>query len=233
MSESLTETASEPVLDESAVVTWLKQHPDLLERHPELLEQLELAHASGAAVSLIERQVELLRVRNRRLEDRLEKLLDNARDNEQRAAKVQRLARTLIRAPSMAAIAAGLRQRMQEDFDIDDCTIGLSSSLHTRHDIEGIVPIEPEGALARAYDNFLRTRLTECGPIDEARARLLFPRAPRPIHSAAVVPLERDKSLGLVALGAHDAERFQPRQGKLFLEMVAELVSAAIRARLT
>jgi uncharacterized protein YigA (DUF484 family) len=37
----------------------------------------------------------------------------------------------------------------------------------------------------------------------------------------------------MIALGSRDAERFQPRQGKLFLEMVAELVAAAVRVRMT
>ena len=81
--------------------------PLLLTRHPVLLEQLEVAHAAGSAVSLIERQVELLRGKNQRLEARLEKLIDSARANEVRADKTLKLALALIRAPSLAAIAAG------------------------------------------------------------------------------------------------------------------------------
>ncbi len=53
-----------------------------------------------------------------------------------------------------------------------------------------------------------------------------------PIASAAIVPLEKEKYLGMLALASRDPERFQPRQGKLFLEMTAELVSAAVRARM-
>ena len=219
-------------LDEASVVAYLKTHPDLLERNPELLEALELSHASGAAVSLIERQVELLRARNRRLEDRFDRLVESARDNEKRAAKVQKLARSLIRAPSLAAIAATLKQRLRDDFDVDDCFVGLSTATFQRRDIDGIAPIDPDGPIARSYDDFLRTRLIECGPISEERVALLFPRSEATIRSAAVVPLEKERSLGMLALGSREAERFQPRQGKLFLEMVADLVAAAIRARL-
>jgi uncharacterized protein YigA (DUF484 family) len=219
--------------DEEQVIAWLRTHPDLLERHPDLLEALELSHASGAAVSLIERQVELLRAKTRRLEDRAATLIDIARDNERRANNMHRLARTLIRSPSLAAVASGLRNCMREDFDIDEVFVGVNGTAFLRHDIEGIVPIEPESAIARAFDNFFRTRLIECGPIDESRAKLLFPRSETPIRSAAVVPMERDKNLGMIALGSRDAERFQPRQGKLFLEMTAELIAAAVRARLT
>lgn len=218
---------------EAQVVAYLKDHPKLLTDHPQLLESLELAHSSGSAVSLIERQVELLRGKNARLEARLERLIDTARENESRAENVLRLARTLIRAPSLANIVVGLRGSMREDFDIDEVFVGLNGTAYKRHDIDGIVPVEPGGAIARAYDNFIRTRLIECGPISEERAKLLFPRAEKPVLSAAVVPLEKEKNLGMIALGSRDAERFQPRQGKLFLEITAELVAAAIRARLT
>src|SRR5581483_9445988 len=218
---------------EAAVVAYLKAHPQLLTDHPQLLETLELAHSTGSAVSLIERQVELLRGKNQRLEARLNRLIDAARENENRAENVLRLARTLIRAPSLANIVVGLRSSMREDFGIDEVFVGLNGGAYKRHDIDGIMPVEPGGAIARAYDNFIRTRLIECGPIAEDKAKLLFPKAEQPVLSAAVVPLEKDKNLGMLALGSRDPERFQPRQGKLFLEITAELVSAAIRARLT
>lgn len=219
-------------IDEAQVLAWLKADPLLLTRHPALLEQLEVAHAAGSAVSLIERQVELLRGKNQRLESRLEKLFDSARANEQRADKMLKLALALIRAPSLAAIAAALRTSMREDFALDDVFIGLHPPLFKRHDIDGIVPVDPGSAIAKAWDNFLRTRLIDCGPIEAAKAKLLFPKCDAVIASAAVVPLERDKHLGFIALGSADGERFQPRQGKVFLEMTAELVSAAIRTRL-
>lgn len=225
--------AAAELASEAQVVAYLKAHPQLLTDHPQLLEALELTHAAGSAVSLIERQVELLRGKNQRLEARLNRLIETARENETRAENVLRLARTLIRAPSLANIVVGLRTSMREDFGIDEVFVGLNSGAYKRHDIDGIVPIEAGGAVARAYDNFIRTRLIECGPIGEERAKLLFPKAEQPVLSAAVVPLEKEKNLGMLALGSRDAERFQPRQGKLFLEITAELVAAAVRARLT
>ena len=225
------EEENAPAFDEQEVATYLRARPDFLLRHPELLEQLEINHSAGSAVSLIERQVDLLRGKNLRLEDRLNHLLNNAAENERRASSVHRLARTLIRAPSLAAVIAGLKSCMREDFGIDEVFVGVNASLYKRNDIECFAPLEPEGVLVRVLDNFLRTRLIECGPIDAARAKLLFPKAEAAVLSAAIVPLEKEKSLGLLALGSKDADRFQPRQGKLFLEMTAELVAAALRAR--
>ncbi len=221
-----------PKLNEREVVAYLKAHADFLSRHPDLLEAIELKHRAGSAVSLIEKQVDILRAKNQRLEDRLQRLTDAARDNERRAESVQRLARHLIRAPSLAAAAAALGKCLREDFGIDEVFVGVSAAHFKRHDIDGISPVDADGRLARVYENFFRTRLIECGPIDEDKARLLFPKASRPVLSAAVVPLEKEKSLGMLALGSGEADRFQPRQGKLFLELTADLVAAAIRARI-
>ena len=232
LSEEGIAPAGVPAVSEDQIVAFLKADPQWLTRHPQLLETLELTHAAGSAVSLIERQVELLRGKNSRLESRLDRLVETARENEVRAEKVLRLAHMLIRSPSLAAIAAGLKASMREDFDIDDVFLGINGGSFKRHDIEGVTPIEANGAIARAYDNFIRTRLIECGPIAPERAALLFPKTELPVASAAIVPLEKEKNLGMIALASRDPERFQPRQGKLFLEMTAELVAAAVRARM-
>ena len=220
------------LLDENDVAAYLRAHPDFFARNPELLEFIELQHATGSAVSLIERQVDILRGRSQRLEDRMSNLLIAAHDNEKRATNIHSLARALIRAPTLAAAVVGLRARMREDFGIDHVFVGITSSRLKRTDIDGLVRIDPDSKLVKSFDNFFRTKLIECGPIAEEQARLLFPKAEEPPQSAAIVPLEKEKELGMMALGSADKDRFQPRQGKLFLDMTAELVSAVVRARL-
>lgn len=226
------EVADAPALNEEQVATYLRTHPDFLARYPELLETLQLQHSSGSAISLIERQVEILRGRSQRLEDRLGTLLEAARDNERRAANVHRLARTLIRAPTLAATILGLQQCMKEDFGIDEIYVGVLGPLLKHTNIDGLARLEPDSAVVRSWDNFFRTKLIECGPLAEAQARLLFPKAAELPQSAAIAPLEKDRNLGMLVLASRDPQRFQPRQGRLFLEMTAELVAAAIRAKL-
>ena len=228
----LSEAPAPVAADEAQVVAFLKANPDFLARHPELLDRLELRHASGGAVSLIERQVEILRGKSSRLEDRLKTLLDAARDNESRAANVHKLARSLIRAPTLASTVSALRKCLREDFNVDETWVGVSAGALKRHDIEGLHVVEPNGPIARAFDDFFRTRLLECGPLAEEKAKLLFPQARQLPASAAIVPLEKEKDLGMLVLASADPQRFQPRQGRLFLDMTADLVSAAVRARL-
>jgi uncharacterized protein len=233
MGESLKAAAvPRPTLDDKQVAEYLRAHPDFLSRHPELLELLELRHASGPAVSLIERQVEILRGKNQRLEDKLGRLLEAARDNEKRASHVHKLARTLIRAPTLAATVKGLAKVMKDEFQVDDVFVGVHAPTLTRQDIEGLARLDGRDAVTRGFDDFFRTRLVECGPLDAARAKLLFPNARELPQSAAIVPLDREKNLGMLVLASRDPQRFTGGQGKYFLEVTAELVTAAIRARL-
>ena len=67
---------------EDIVAKYLQQNPDFLEQEPSLLKHLELSHSSGPAVSLIEKQVQYLRVENDSLEQRLNQLIQVASDNE-------------------------------------------------------------------------------------------------------------------------------------------------------
>jgi len=62
--------------DAEQVSAFLKQHPRFLGEHPELLTEIQLSHSSGSAISLIERQVQVLRDQNQDLKTKLLELVD-------------------------------------------------------------------------------------------------------------------------------------------------------------
>ena len=84
------------------VLAYLRSHPDLLDRYPELLADLIIPHGAGLG-SLIERQVQVLRERNLRLEGTLDELLRHARQNEALLDKVHELALALLCSTDLSA----------------------------------------------------------------------------------------------------------------------------------
>ena len=48
------ETETPIELDDEQVREYLKQHPDFFQHHPDMLDQLQINHSSGSAVSLVE-----------------------------------------------------------------------------------------------------------------------------------------------------------------------------------
>ena len=68
---------------EADVVAYLRSHPDFFERHTPLLLRLKLPHETGpATISLVERQVAMLRQRSSELERQLKNFLSVAKANE-------------------------------------------------------------------------------------------------------------------------------------------------------
>ena len=76
-----------PPLSDQAVLNFLRQSPDFFLRHPSALSELSLPHESGQAVSLIERQIDILRDRNVTMPRRMNVLLQAARSNDEIFAK--------------------------------------------------------------------------------------------------------------------------------------------------
>src|ERR1700741_3526324 len=104
--------------EEESIATYLQHNPDFFERHHAVLARLKLPHArGGSTISLVERQIEVLREKLAGLEGKLAELVRVARANDAIAERLHRFTRRLVRgmpsAEALARIEAGLR----EDFD--------------------------------------------------------------------------------------------------------------------
>ncbi len=86
----------EELISEDAVDDYLEANPDFFERHGELLSSLRLPHGSGATVSLVERQVSVLRQKDMKLERKLKDLIEVARVNDALGTKMHQLTLQLL-----------------------------------------------------------------------------------------------------------------------------------------
>ncbi len=223
-----------PLMTEREVIGFLFEHTDFFDRHPEVLEHLHLRHPAGSAVSLIERQVEILRARNHQLQARLTELLETARENEARVWHLNTLARMLIGVESAPDIMAGLATCLKRDFEVDAVFIGIKGVAPKRQAV-GLRYLDSGDSILKSYDNFFRMGQVVCGPLKSEQTRLLFPQQPpeTPLLSAAAVPLGKPVTRGMMVLASREARRFQPDMGTLFLELLADLVASALRRELT
>lgn len=210
--------------EEQNVLDYLSRHPEFFERHADWLAEQPLRHGAGAAVSLIERQVSVLREHNEKLRRRLDELLATARSNEDRVKGLNLLAENLIRADSLASVIAGLGESLNRDFQVESVQLALFGS--PREEAGACLWLQRE-EIPDALSDFFRQGRVSCGPLSEAVAELLFPGHAE-LKSVALVPLDRSAPLGLIALASTEAERFSPEMGELFLEMTAKLITAAL-----
>ncbi len=234
----MSETPSEQIIasdiTEEAVMAYLREHSDFFEQHPEMLEHLALKHPSGKAVSLIERQIEVIRSRNHQLQQRLAGLLETARENETRVWHLNSLARVLIHAECPADVVKGLKTGLARDFGVDALFLGIKINGDNTPDeapVKYLRYMTSEDPVLLAQENFFRMGQVECGPIAADLAEQLFPSwdTEKPLRSLALVPLGKPTTVGMLALASSDADRFQPDMGTMFLDLMADLVAAALR----
>lgn len=226
MTEAQKQAAEEPAMNEAEIAAWLEQNPDFFDRHAEVLENLKLSHSSGNAISLVERQISVLRETNGKLQSQLRTLLDTARVNEDRVGHLNKLASGLLRSHSAQAVLEVLNERLHEDFNVDAVSLGLRPEQEDSEN--GLHAVNEEHPFAAVLD----IGKPWCGELDEQRAELIFGEAIEGSGAAAPLVDANGQTWGVLIVASKDAERFQPHMGTLFLELVASLTGAALESHL-
>jgi len=219
---------------EDQIAEHLIAHPDFFERHPGALVRLQLPHQRGsAAVSLVERQVLVLREKHAALEMKLQELIENGRASDAIADRVHRLSRRLLRARDFAEVIGALETSLREDFGasrwvtlVTDPTVpGLDgqSSPHLR--------LVPRGSPElKIFETFFESARPRSGQIRDTQREYLF-GADGKVGSTVLIPLGERAALGLLAIASHDTERYLPTMSTDFLVRIGELVTEALTAR--
>ena len=220
-------------LNDTTVAEYLQTYPDFFERNSALLAKLRLPHLRdvGATVSLVERQVEVLRERNQSLERKLKELVDVARANDALADRIHRLCQRLIRAHGMAETISAVETSLREDFDAMHSEMVLF--LEQARTVEG-VPARflrtgsASDADIKSFETLLQSGKPRCGQVRDAQRDYLFGTDSLEIGSVALTPLGPKGELGILAIGASDAQRFHPAMSTEFLSRIGELVTYAL-----
>ncbi len=220
--------------DEAHVAAYLAEHPDFFDRHAALLAGLRLPHlrGDGTTVSLVERQVDVLRERARESELRLKTLVDNGRANDALAEKIQRLACRLVHARDAQLRLGLIESSLREDFGASEFVLVLS-----RRDA-GLAEVDrrclrfatPDDPGLKSFDSLFASGKPRCGRMRDSQRDFLFPSADIAIGSVALVPLGPGGAQGLLAIASPDIDHFNPTMSTEFLARIGELIAIALDA---
>jgi len=214
------------LLTHEDVELFLRDHPDFFMSRDGLLSELNLPHESGAAVSLVERQVSVLRDRSRDLRKRLSHLLDTARENDRLFLKTQDLVLGLLEAKSLDEIITTVQSNLRDAYQVDtNALILFGTPEQFGHINAHIVSLDDA---RNQIGNLLHTNKATCGALRESEMAFLFPDTPRSVGSAAVAPLQHNSTFGLLAIGSFDPDRYRSSMGTLFLSYIAEVLNRVI-----
>lgn len=218
-------------LSDEAIAHYLQTHPEFFERHHQLLASLRVPHTSGPAVSLVERQVGILRSRNAKLDRKLAELVSIAHANDALAEKIHQLACRLIEATHQGEVLNVISATLEQDFGAEFTTLLIfRSDRHSESD--GIMRVvDRNDESLNAFASAMEMKAPRCGRLTEAQRELLFTRHAADVGSAALAPLGRDNPLGLLAVGSRSPDRFLPTMSVEFLTRIGELIATAMASK--
>ncbi len=218
--------------DEAQVAGFLARHPEFFDRHPAVLAELRLPHqrADGATVSLVARQVELLRERARESERRLASLVDNGRANDALGDKIHRLACHLVRARDAAARLTIIEKSLREDFGAREFVLVLTHRTPSLAALEArcLRIVDADDPALRSFATLCGSGRPRCGRVRDSQRDFLFPAADIAVGSVALVPLGAEASAGILAIASPEVDHFNPTMSTEFLARIGELVATAL-----
>lgn len=206
-------------LDDQKVIDYLQAHPNFFQAHASLLPDLALPHESGAAVSLIERQVAMQRECILKMRRRMHDLLQAARDNDDLFAKTRTLTLALLDASSWHDLNEVLATRLLLEFNADFvcCHLqrpGLNFD-HLRGHEESSSP----------YGQLMTGPQPVCATLRPAELKSLFPMQEHASDGSAVLlPLPLEGGAGCLAVGSRDPQRFTRNLNTLFVGHIGDVL---------
>lgn len=216
-------------ITEDDIANYLANTPDFFERHAELLACVHLnSPHSKRAVSLQERQAEMLRDKIKALEHRLMDMIRHGTENSLLSDRLLKWAASLFSGSDAAAMPARITDHVREQFSVPQVTIKVWD----------VASVYSEAGFARGVTDdakvFARS-LTEpfCG-VNTGFEAVTWLDDPAAAASIALLPLRESgpagpqPAFGLLVLASPDAQRFNSGMGTDFLQHVADIASAAL-----
>jgi uncharacterized protein len=224
----MTKNDMNPITEED-IASWLANTPDFFERHAQLLASVQLTSPHGnRAVSLQERQAEMLREKIKALEHRVMDMVRHGNENMIIADRLQRWARNLLVVQSSRALPATIAAQIQQQFMIPQVAIKV-------WDVDSKYGKEPFAESVTDDAKSFASSLTQpyCG-VNSGFEAVQWLEDPAMAMSIALIPLREGEvtgtgpAFGMLMLASPDPQRFASGMGTDFLERIAELASAAL-----
>jgi uncharacterized protein YigA (DUF484 family) len=215
--------------EEESIATYLQHNPDFFERHHAVLARLRLPHArGGSTISLVERQIEVLREKHAAVEAKLAEFVRVARANDVLADKLHRFTRQLLRAGSREGVIATMESGLRVDFDAFHSVLVLIGSHPDVTPQRFVRVVRADDPNLKSFETLFSNGKPRCGQARDSQREFLFGSDANDIGSVALVPLGEKGSIGLLALGSTDRDRFHPGMSTEFLARMAELIADAL-----
>ncbi|MDZ7938306.1 MAG: DUF484 family protein [Rhodoferax sp.] len=228
MTHPVNQALANPITEDD-IANYLANTPDFFQRHAELLATVQFTSPhSHRAVSLQERQAEMLREKIKLLEQRIMEMIRNGNENVMLSDKILRWARTLFLTTNLADLPAEIVQEIKDQFAVPQVGLRMWG---VADEFAGLGCVQGVSDDAKVF----ASSLTEpfCG-LNTGFEAVGWLEDPHNVSSLALIPLRSGMAgssapaFGMLVLASSDAQRFNSGMGTEFLARIGELASAAL-----
>lgn len=216
-------------ITEQDIANYLANNPAFFERHAELMSTIQLRSPHGnRAVSLQERQMEMLRERIKGLELKIVEMIRHGQENVAIADRLHRWIRRLLLTTELAALPQALTEELKHQFLIPQVAVRLwgLSSAGGEDSLAAQAFAAPVSEDVRNFASSLSAPFCGGNHAFEAAEWL---EDPQTVQSLAMIPLRQgDEAFGLLVLGSPDPTRYSADMGTEFLMRIGDIASAAL-----
>ena len=207
------------------VARYLQDNPQFFEEHAELMSGLVIPHPHGGrTISITERQMLSLRDKNRQLEAKLGELLQFGEENDVISEKMHRLGVAVIAAGTFQSVIHTLNFHLRDDFAIPHFALRLWSRPENTSELPEFAGVSQE---LQTFSETLNHPY--CGSTAGFETASWFGAAAPHVRSQGLIALRNGGgTIGMIALGSEDPQRFYSGMGTLYLERLGEMASAAL-----
>jgi uncharacterized protein YigA (DUF484 family) len=207
------------------IAQYLQDNPQFFEEHADLISRLVIPHPHGGrTISITERQMLGLRDKNKLLEGKMGELLQFGEENDTISEKMHRLGVAMIAAVSFQSVLHTLNFHLRDDFAIPHVALRLWDHPENADELPEFAAVSEElqvfaETLSQPY----------CGSTSGFETSSWFGDASTHLRSQALIAMRNGGgTIGMIALGSEEPQRFYAGMGTLYLERLGEMASAAL-----
>jgi uncharacterized protein YigA (DUF484 family) len=228
MTHPVNQALANPITEDD-IANYLANTPDFFQRHAELLATVQFTSPhSHRAVSLQERQAEMLREKIKLLEQRIMEMIRNGNENVMLSDKILRWARSLFLTTNLANLPLEIVQEIKDQFAVPQVGLRLWGVADEFADLGFVQGVSDDAKV-------FASSLTEpfCG-LNTGFEAVSWLEDAHNVSSLALIPLRSGMAgssapaFGMLVLASSDAQRFNSGMGTEFLARIGELASAAL-----
>ena len=210
-------------LTEKEVANYLVKNPDFFLNQEALLSKIKIKDNRDGTVSLVEKQISLMREDQKRNQKQLKKVIDAAKQNKAIFDKSRKLILGLVAAETSSAFFSALEKSLKKDFKCKSyALIVFGKPRQINHFVFRVA----RDSASNYVGALMRAKRPTLGVLRPEEQNFLFGQQSHRVKSAAVLPVkQRNKYIAMLAIGSTDTHYFSPKMETLFIDFIADILA--------